>query len=218
MIATIGSVNIHHPIWIKWKEKGKDISPCNENARIYSLSFPIYYSTVLATVIIMYIISVIVIVQLPSHVRLLATTWTAAHQASLPLIISWRLSKFMLIASVMPSSHLILWYPLLLLPSKFPSTRDFSNESAVHIIWPKYWSFNFSISPSNECSGLISLKIDWFELLSFQGTFMSLLRHHSLKASILWRSAFFMVQVSHPYMTTRKTIAFPCSLSMEFFR
>ena len=166
MIATIGSVNIHHPIWIKWKEKGKDISPCNENARICSLSFPIYYSTVLATVIIMYIISVIVIVQLPSHVRLLATTWTAAHQASLSVTISRTLPKFMFIASVMPSSHLILWQFLLLLPSVFPSLRDFSNELSVHIRWSKYWSFSSSISPSSEYSGLISLKIDWFDLLA----------------------------------------------------
>ena len=185
MIATIGSVNIHHPIWIKWKEKGKDISPCNENARIYSLSFPIYYSTVLATVIIMYIISVIVIVQLPSHVRLLATTWTAAHQASLSVTISQTLPKFMFIASVMPSSHLILWQFLLLLPSVFPSLRDFSNELTVCIRWPKYWSFSFSISPSNEHSALISLKADSFYLFTVQWTSRNLLQHHSLKASIL---------------------------------
>ena len=108
----------------------------------------------------------------------------------------------------MPSSHLILWCcPLLLLPSIFPSIKDFSSESAVHIRWPKYWSFSFSISPSNECSGLISLKIDWFDLLAFQGTFRSLLQQHSSKASILWRSAFFMVQLSQPYVTTGKTIA-----------
>ena len=139
MIATIGSVNIHHPIWIKWKEKGKNISPCNENARIYFLSFPIYYSTVLATVIIMYIIFIVVIVQFPSHVWLLVTTWTAAHQASLSLTISWSLPKFMSVfmASVMPSSHLILWHPLLLLPSIFPSIRNFSNESAVCIRFTK---------------------------------------------------------------------------------
>ena len=166
MIAIVGSVNIHHPIWIKWKEKGKNISPYNENARIDSLSFPIYYSTVLATVIIMYIISVIIIVQLPSHVWLLATTWTAAHQASLSVTISRSLPKFMFIASMMPSNHLILWRSLLLLPSIFPSLRDFSNESSVRIRWSKYWSFSSSISPSSEYLGLISLKIDWFDLLA----------------------------------------------------
>ena len=195
MIATIGSVNIHHPIWIKWKEKGKNISPCNENARIYFLSFPIYYSTVLATVIIMYIIFIVVIVQFPSHVWLLVTTWTAAHQASLSLTISQSLPKFMFIASVMPSSHLILWCPLLLLPSIFPRIRGSSNESAVCIRWPNYWSFGFHISPSNEYSGLISLKTDWFDL-AVQGAFRSPLQHHSFKASILWHSAFFMVQLS----------------------
>ena len=114
----------------------------------------------------------------------------------------------MSVALVMPSSHLILWCcPLLPLPSIFPSIKDFSSESAVHIRWPKYWSFSFSISPSNECSGLISLKIDWFDLLAFQGTFRSLLQQHSSKASVLWRSAFFMVQLSQPYVTTGKTIA-----------
>ena len=113
----------------------------------------------------------------------------------------------MSIASVMPSSHLILWLPLLLLPSIFPSIRDSSNESAVCIRWPKYWSFCFSISHSNEYSGLTSLKIDWFDLLSVQGTLRSHLQHHSSKASILWHSVFFMVQFSQPYMTTGKTIA-----------
>ena len=107
----------------------------------------------------------------------------------------------------MPSSHLILCRPLLLLPSIFPRIRVFSNESALHIRWPKYWSFSFNISPSNEYSGLISFKIDWLDLLSVQGTLKSLLQHHSSKASVLWRSAFFTVQLSHPYMTTGKTIA-----------
>ena len=107
----------------------------------------------------------------------------------------------------MPSSHLILWCPLLLLPSIFPSIRDFSNESAIHIRWPKYWSFSFSISPSNEHSGLISLKVDWFDLLAVQGTLRSFLQLHSSKASILWCSAFFMIQFSQPYMTTGKTTA-----------
>ena len=146
------------------------------------------------------------VVQSPSHVQLFATPWTAAHQASLSLTISQNLPKFMSIASVVPSSPLIFWYPLLLLPSIFPSIRDFSNELAVYIRWPKYWSFSFSISPSNEYSGLISFRIDWFHLLCVQGTLKSLLQHHSSKASI-WRSAFFMVQLSHPYMATGKTIA-----------
>ena len=113
----------------------------------------------------------------------------------------------MSVESVMPSKHLILCRPLLLLCSIFPSIGDFSNESILHIRWPKYWSFSFSISPSNEYSGLISLRIDWLDLLAVQGTLKSLLQHHSSKASILWCSAFFIVQLSHPYMTTGKTIA-----------
>ena len=145
-------------------------------------------------------------VQLPSHVWLFAAPWTAAREVSLSLTISWSLPKFMSIVSVMPSSHLILSCSLLLLSSIFPSIRDLSNESAVHIRWPKYWSFSFSISPSNEYSGLISLKIDWFDLAD-QGTFRRLLQHHRLKASILSCSAFFMVQVSQPYVPTGKTIA-----------
>ena len=128
-----------------------------------------------------------------------------ACQASLSLTISQSLPKFMSIASVMPSSHLILYRPLLLLPSIFPSIRDFSSESTLLIRWPKYWSF--SISPSNECLDLISLKIDWFDLLAVQGTFRSLLQHHSLKASILWCSVVFTIQLSQPYMTTGKPIA-----------
>ena len=128
--------------------------------------------------------------------------WTTAHQASSSLTISPSLPKFTSFASVMPSSYLILWCPILLLPSIFPSMRDFSNESAVCIRWPKYWSFRFSISPSNEYSGWISLKIAWFDLLAVQGTLKSVFQHHSLiKASILQHSAFFMVQLSHPYMT-----------------
>ena len=124
----------------------------------------------------------------------------------------------MSIESVMLSNHLILCHPLLLLPSIFPSIRVFSSESALHIRWPKYWSFSFSISPSNEYAGLISFRIDWLDLLAVQGTFESLLQHHNSKASILWHSAFFMVQLSHPYVTTGKTIAFtmltfvPCLL------
>ena len=135
------------------------------------------------------------------------TPWTAAHRACLPFTISWSLLKLMSIESVMPSSHLILCRPLLLLPSIFPSIRVFSNESVLHKRWPKYWSFSFSISPSNECSGLISFRIDWFDLFAIRVALKSLLQHHSSKASILRRSAFFTVQLSHPYMTTGKTIA-----------
>ena len=132
----------------------------------------------------------VVVVQSPSQVWLFVTPWTAAHQAPLSLTISRSLPKFMSIASVMPSSHLILWYPLLLLLSTFLSIRDFSNELAVLIRWTKYWSFSFSISPFNEYLGLISLKIDWFDLLAVRGTLRSLLQHCSLKASVLLRLAF----------------------------
>ena len=129
------------------------------------------------------------------------------RQASLSFTISQSLLKLMSIESVVPSSHLVLCCPLLLLPSIFPRINVFSNESALCIRWPKYWSFSFSISSSNEYSGLISFRIDWFDLLSVQGTLKSLLQHHSSKASILWCSAFFMVRLSHPYMTTGKTMA-----------
>ena len=132
--------------------------------------------------------------------------WTAACQASLSITRSWCLLKLMSIKSVMPSNHLILCHPLLLLPSIFLSIRVFSRESVLHIRWPKYWSFSFSISLSNEYSGLISSRIDWLDFLAIQGTLKGLLQHHSSKASILWNSAFFIVQLSHPYMTTGKTI------------
>ena len=132
------------------------------------------------------------IVRLLSHVGLLATPRTAAPQASLSFTTSWSLLKLMSIESVIPSNHLILCHPLLL-PSIFPSVRGFSNESALHIRWPKYWSFSFSIRPYNEYSGLISFRIDWFDLLAIQGTLRSLLQHHNSKASILWCSAFFMI-------------------------
>ena len=134
-----------------------------------------------------------------SHVWLFATSWIAAHQASLSITNSWSLLKLMSIKSVMPSNHLILCCLLLLLPSIIPSIRVFSNESVLSIRWPKYWSFSFSISPSNEYSGLISLRIHWFDLLAVQETLKSLLQHHSSKASILWCSAFFIVQVSHDH-------------------
>ena len=135
------------------------------------------------------------------------TPWTAACQDYLSIANSQSLLKLMSIESVIPSNHLILCRPLLLLPSIFPSIRVFSNESVLSIRWPKYWSFSFKISPSNEYSGLISFRMDWLDLLAVQGTFKSLLQHRSSKASILRRSAFFVVQLSHPCMTTGKTIA-----------
>ena len=146
-------------------------------------------------------------VQSLSRVQLFVTSWTAAHQASLSITNSRSLLKLMSIESVMPSNHLILCHFLLLPPSIFPSIRIFSNESVLRIRWPKYWSFSFNISPSNEYSGLISIRTDWVDLLAVQGTLKSLLQHHSSKVSILQRSAFFIVQLSHPCMTTGKTIA-----------
>ena len=146
-------------------------------------------------------------VQSLSHVQLFLTPWTAAQQASLTVTNSRSLLKLMSIRAVMPSSHLILCHPLLLTPSIFPRIRVFSNESVLHIRWPEYWSFSFSISPSNIYSGLISFRMNWFDLLAVQGTLKSLLQHHNSKASILQHSAFFIVQLSHPYMTTGKTIA-----------
>ena len=145
-------------------------------------------------------------VQSLSHVWLFATPWIAARQASLSITNSWSLPKLMSIVSVMPSSHLILCRPLLLLPPILPSIRVFSNESTLCIRWPKYWPFSFSISPSNEHPGLISFRMDLLDLLAVQGILKSL-QHHSSKASIYRRSAFFTVQLSHPYMTTGKTIA-----------
>ena len=142
-----------------------------------------------------------------SHVQLFVTPWIVACQTSLSITNSQNLLKLMSIESVMPSNYLILCRPLLLLPSIFPSIRVFSNESALHIMWPNYCSFSFNISPSNEHPGLISFRIDWLNLLAVQGTLKSLLQHHSWKASILRQSAFFIVQLSHPYATTEKTIA-----------
>ena len=146
-------------------------------------------------------------VQSLSCVRLFVTPWTEAHQASLSITNSQSLLKLMTIKSVMPSNHFILCHPLLLLPSIFPSIRVFSNESVLRIRWPKDWSFSFSVSPSNEYSGLISFRMDWLDLLVVQGTLKSLLQHHSSKASILRCSAFFIVQLSGPYMIAGKTIA-----------
>ena len=145
-------------------------------------------------------------VQSLSHVQLSATPWTAAYQASLSITNSWSLLKLMSIESVMPSSHLILCCSLLLLPPIPPSIRVFSNESTLRMRWPKYWSFSFSIFPSKEHPGLISFRMDWLDLLAVQGTLKSLLQHQSSKASILQRSAFFIVQLSFPYMTTGKCI------------
>ena len=144
-------------------------------------------------------------VQLLSRVHLFVTPWTAAQQASLSITNSRSLLKLMSIQLVMPSNHLILCHPLL--PSTFPSIRVFSNESVLHISWSNYWSFSFSISPSNEYSGLIYFRMDWLDLLAAQGTLKSFVQHHSSKASVLQCSAFFIVQLSHPYMTAGKTIA-----------
>ena len=144
-------------------------------------------------------------VQLLSHVQLFATPWTAACQASLSITNSWSLLKLMSIESVVASNHLILCRHLLLLPSIFPSIRVFSNELVLHIRWPKYW--NFSISPSNEYSGLISFRIDWLDLLAIQGTLGSILEHQSSKVSILQHSVLFIVQLSQPYTTSGKNIA-----------
>ena len=146
-------------------------------------------------------------VQWLSHVQLFVTPWTAVRQASMSITNSQSLPKLMSIELVMPSNHLILCHPLLLLPSIFSSIRVFSNESALHIRWPKDWSFSFSISPANELSALIFFRMNWLDLLVVQGTLISLLQHHSSKASILRCSAFFIVQLSHPHMSTGKTIA-----------
>ena len=147
-------------------------------------------------------------VQSLSHIQLFATPWTAARQASSSFTVSWSLLKLMSIAFVMPSNHLILCCPHLFLPSIFPSIRVFSNELVLCIRWPKYWSFSFIISPSNEYSGLISFRIDWFDLFAVQGTLKSLLQLHSWKASAFRRSAFFVVHLSHPYMTNWKDRSF----------
>ena len=153
------------------------------------------------------VLSNFAVVQLLSCVWLFVSLWTVACQASLSFTISRILFKLMFIESVIPFNYLILCHSLLLLPSIFANIRVFSNDSALHFRWPKYWSFSFSISPSNKYSGLFSFRIDCFDLLAVQGTLKSLLQHHSSKASILWCSAFFVVQLSHPYMTTGKTIA-----------
>ena len=155
-------------------------------------------------------------VQSLSRVWLFVTPWVAAHQASLSVTNSRSLPKLMCIKSVMPSSHLILCRPLLLLPPIPPSIRVFSNESTLCMRWPKYWSFSFSISPSNEHPGLITFRKNWLDLLAVQGTLKSLLQHHSSKASIFQCSAFFTVQLSHPYMTTGKTIALSSGILLSY--
>ena len=147
---------------------------------------------------------VVVVVQSLSHVWLFVTPWTAAHQAPLSFTISQSFLKLMFVELMMLSNHLILCCPFFLLPS----IRGFSNESALHIMWPEYWSFSFSISSSNEYSGLISFRIDWFDLLAAQRTLQSVLQHHNLKASILWCSVFFMIQLSHQYVTAVKTVCY----------
>ena len=152
-------------------------------------------------------LSCVVVVQRHSHVQLFAAPWTEACHASVSLTICQSLLKLISTESVMPSNHLVLCHPLLLLPSIFLSIRVFSDKLAIRIRWPKYWSFSFSISPSNEYLGLISFRMDWFDILAVQGTLKSLFQQHSSKASIICHSALFMVQVLHPYMTTGKTIA-----------
>ena len=154
-------------------------------------------------------------VQLLSLVWLFANPWTVSRQAFLSFTNSWSQLKLMSIELVMPPNHLILYRPLLLLPSIFQSNRVFSNQSVLHISWPKYWIFRFSISPSNEYSGLIFVRIGWLDLLAVQGTLKSLVQHHSSKPTILHCSPFFMVQLSHPYMTTGKIIAL---IILNFFR
>ena len=162
-----------------------------------------------------WLISLFVVVRLLSDVQLFVTPWTAARQASLSITNLQRLLKLNAIMSVMPANHLILCHPLLLLLSIFPSIRIFSNELALCIRWPKYWSFSFNINPSNEHPGLISFRMDWLDLLAVQGTLKSLHQHHSSKASILQHSAFFIGQLSYPYMTTGKTIALTRQTSVD---
>ena len=171
------------------------------------MSFSVSFWDTLRTCVLSILPIVISPFHLFSSVRLCATPWTTAHQDSLSITNSQSLLKLKSIESPMPSNHLIFCHPLLLWPSFLPSIRIFSNESVLCIRWTKYWSFSFSISPSNEYPGLIPFRMDWLDLLAIQGTLKSLLQHHSSKASILQRSAFFTVQLSHPYMTTGKTIA-----------
>ena len=199
-------INIMNEVKATWKG-----SPLWENIHSIceiTLQAPtaICYNTIL-TEISLWMIHSVNSVQSLSHIWLFATPWTAARQASLSITSSQSLLKLMSIESVMPSNHVVLCCPLFLLPSIFPSIKVFSNKSAFLIKWPKCWSFSFSINPSNEYAGLVSFKMDWFDLLAVQGTLKSVLQHHSSKASVLQQSAFFMVQISPPYTTTRKIIA-----------
>ena len=193
------------------KNKTFDSLSAGSRVRYYmrGVSIPILISTVTSWLTLFVDNLQFSSVQSLSHVWLFATTWTAARQASLSITNSWSLLKLMSIESVMPSNHLILCCPLLLLPSIFPSKRVFSNESVLCITWPKYWSFSFSISPSNEYLGLISFRMDWFDLFADQGTLKSIPQHHNAKASFLQHSAFFIVQLSHPHFKT------PSSEEME---
>ena len=194
------SHNIHcFEIYFEWY--------LNDHCSFPSISFIVESSLYIWIYIWIYTLYQFSSVQLLSHVQLFVTPWTVACQASLSVTNSQSLHKLMSIDSVMPSNHLILCPPLLLPPSIFPSIRVFSNESALPIRWQKYWSFSFNISLSNEHPGLIAFRMDWLDLLAVQGTLKGLLQHHSSKASILQCSAFFIVQLSHPYITTGKAIA-----------
>ena len=178
----------------------------NLSTFLYSAKCEEFYSQHFPEITDRFVFLLLSSVWLLSHVRLFATPWTAARQVSLSITNFQSLLKLMFTESVMPSNHLILCHPLLLLPSIFPSIRVFSSESVLCIRWSRYWSFSLSISPSNEYLGLISFRMDWLDLLAVQGTLKSVLQHHRSKASILWCSAFFIAQLSHPYMTTGKTI------------
>ena len=187
------------------RNKDKDVIILNNNKTKIYVHIKIH--TLQEVLFCLVIFSKITVVESFSCVWLFAIPWTAAPKASLSFTISWSLLKLMSIELMMPSSHLILCHPLLLLPAILPSIRVFPNESTLYIRWPKYWSFCFSISPSNEYSELISFRIDWFDLLAVKGTLKSLLPLHNSKAPILRHSAFFIVQLSHPYITIGKTIA-----------
>ena len=214
-ISQSSPMHFKNPIWVI-TFSSHSISP---SSKLFYISIITYFYYVMASIyfcIVLCLLCISIIiryipnfssVQSVSCVWLFVTPWTAARQASLSITNSRSSSKPMSIESVMPSNHLILCHPLLLLPSIFPSIRVFSNESTLCIRWPNYLSFSCNISPSNEHPGLISFRMDWLDLLAVQGTLKSLLQHHSSKASVLWCSAFFIVQILHPYMATGKTIA-----------
>ena len=207
--VSLGSMENHWKSW-KWFPQENEKQRGNHSVGMKTVTFHNKLLGTILTLQSMWKINTerISSVQSLSRVWIFATPWTAAWQAFPSITNSWSLFKLMSIELVMPSNHLILCCPLLLLlPSIFPNIRGFSNESVLHIRWPKYWSFSFSISPSNEYSRLISFRMDWLNLPAVQGTLKSLLQHHSSKASILWCSAFFIVQLSHPCITTGKIIA-----------